>query len=178
MQLGLKISETVPKEKRAESLKRILNSTKDVYRSTWLIDEMTKETIEYEEANEYKETKFPKGTLLTREEVSGLNKICVEKIKKVAEDGSLENERRLDYILSCWKKWGSEERVKEYVAKLLETNDGLFSLLKAYFHGEKIHKESIGEFVDIRKVDEQVKQLGKSTLEKEKAEIIELYIRS
>ena len=176
--LGLKISEIIPKEKRVESLTRILSSTKDIYRSTWLIDEMTNETIEYEEADEYGRTKLPYGNLFTREEVSSLNKLCVEKIKKAAENGSLENEKRLDYILSCWKKWESEEPVKKYVAKLLETNNGLFPLLKAYFHGEKIHKESIEEFVDIRKVDEKVKQLDVTSLEKEKAEIIELYIRS
>ena len=176
--LGLKISEIIPKEKRVESLTRILSSTKNIYRSTWLIDEMTNETVEYEEADEYGRTKLPYGNLFTREEISSLNKLCVEKIKKAAEKGSLESERRLDIMLSRWKKWGSEEAVREYVAKLLETNDGLFFLLRAYYHREKIHKESIGEFVDIRKVDKKVKQLDVTSLEKEKAEIIELYIRS
>lgn len=176
--LGLKVSKIIPKENRVESLTRILSSTKDIHRSTWLIDEITNETIEYEEANEYERTKLPYGTLFTREEVSGLNKICVEKIKKAAEDGSLENEKRLDVALSRWKEWGSEEPVKQYVAKLLETNDGLFSLLKAYSDGEKIHKELIGKFVNIRKVDEKVRQLDVSRLEKEKAKIIELYLNS
>ena len=176
--LGLKISEIIPKEKRVESLTRILSSTKNIHRSTWLIDEMTNETVEYEEADEYGRTKLPYGNLFTREEISSLNKLCVEKIKKAAEKGSLESERRLDIMLSRWKKWGSEEAVREYVAKLLETNDGLFFLLRAYYHREKIHKESIGEFVDIRKVDKKVKQLDVTSLEKEKAEIIELYIQS
>ena len=176
--LGLKVSEIIPKEKRVESLTRILSSTKNIYRSTWLIDEITNETIEYEEADEYGRTKLPYGTLLTREEVSGLNRICVEKIKKAAENGSLENEMRLDIMLSRWKEWGSEKLVKQYVAKLLETDDGSVSLLKAYRHGERIHRESIKEFIDIKKVDEKVKQLDVSCLSLEKAEIIELYRNS
>ena len=176
VRLGLKISEIIPEEKRVESLTRILNSTKDIGRSTRLIDEMITETIEYEKANEYEKTKLPYGTLFTIEEVSSLNKICVEKIKKASETKSLENETNLGYILSYWKKWESEEPVKEYVAKLLETSDGLFCLLKTYFAGGKIHKELIKEFVDIKKVDEKVRQLDESSLDKEKAEIIKLYI--
>ena len=175
--LGLKISEIIPKEKRVESLTRILNSTKDIGRSTRLIDLMTEGAIEYEKANEYEKTNLPYGTLFTIEEASSLNRICVEKIKKAAENGSLENERKPGYLLSCWKKWESEEPVKEYVAKLLKTDDGLFFLLKAYSDGEKIHKKLIEEFVDIRKVDEKVRQLDVSSLDKEKAEIIKLYIR-
>ena len=173
---GYKISEIIPKENRVESLTRILNSTDDIYRSTWYIDLMTQEAVGYEEANEYeKATNFPNGILLTRKEVGSLNKICVEKIEKAADNGSLENETRLDIMLSRWKEWGSEESVKEYVGKLLETKKGLFSLLKAYYHREKINKELMGEFVDIRKVDEKVKQIDMKSLEKEEAEIIKLY---
>ena len=178
-QLGYKISGIIPKKKRIESLVRILNSTKDIGRSTWFINEMTLEAIRYEKSNEYERTtNFPNGILLTREEISSLNKICVEKIKKAAEDGSLENETGLGYLLSRWKEWESEKPVKQYVARLLETDDGLFPLLKAYYAGGKIYKESIEEFVDIRKVDERVKQFDVSNLEKEKAELIRLYLNS
>ena len=173
--LGLEMTETITKEKRIESLKRVLDSTKDVYMSTWLIDKITREAIEYEQANEYEKIRFPNGTLLTREEVSGLNKICAEKIKKAAENGYLENEKRLDFLLSRWKEWGSEQEAKEYAAKLSETKDGLFSLLKAYHHGGVIHKESIGEFVSVEKVDERVNLFDVSCLSEDKAEIIRLW---
>lgn len=175
---GLKVSEIIPKEKRVESLTRILSSTKDIYRSTWLIDEITDETVEYEEADEHGKTRLPYGTLFTREEVSGLNRICVEKIKKAAENGPLENVRNPGYLLSYWKKRESEKPVKEYVAKLLQTEDGLFFLLEAYSDGEKIDKKLIEEFIDTSKVDERVKQLDHKTLEKEKAQLIKLYLNS
>lgn len=178
-QFGYKISEIIPKENRVKSLTEILNSTDDIYRSTYFIDLMTQEAIGYEEANEYeKATNFPNGILLTRKEVGSLNKICVEKIKKAAGSGSLENARKSAYLLSYWKKQESGEPVKEYVSKLLQTDDGLFFLLKAYSSGEKIDKKLIEEFIDTSKVDERVKQLDHNTLEKEKAELIKLYLNS
>ena len=176
--LGLKISEIIPKENRVESLMRILNSTNDIYRSTWLIDEITTDTIEYEKANEYEQTKLPYGNLFTMKEVRSLNKICAEKIKREAEGGSLQNEEKPGYLFSYWKKWESEEPVKEYFAKLLETKEGLFFLLKAYSDGRNIQKELIEEFIDIKKVDEKVEQLDVSSLEREKAELIKLYLNS
>lgn len=178
-----KISETIPKERRVGSLARILDSTKDIARSIWFVDEMTETAIEYKKADEYERTRnFPKGILLSEEELGGLNKICVEKIKKAAEDGSLENETMLGYILSCWKRWGPEEHAKNYAAKLIKTDDGLLRFLKAYVHedGHRIQesRESMGKLVSLSELDNRVAQIELSKLNEREVRIIEAYRNS
>ena len=178
--LAYKISETIPKEKRVESLARILNSTKDIARSTQFVDLMTENAIEYKKANEYERAKnFPEGLLLTEEEVGGLDEICIEKIKKAAEDGSLENETMLGHILSCWKKWGSEEQAKKHATELIKTDDGLLRFLKAHVREDGIRiqesKESMGKFVNLTDLDNRVAQLELSKLNERDARVIKAY---
>lgn len=117
--------------------------------------------------------------MLSREEVSRLKEICVEKIRKAAKDGSLANNAKLAHVLSRWKEWESSEAVKDCVAELLETDAGMFSFLKAHFYffgdGKNIHKELIGEFASITELDRRVGSLDEDSLDEEKAEIVRLY---
>ena len=169
--LSRQVLKEVAKERQSEFLTRIIDSTKNVYRSTWLVGEMNEEIREYEERKSLNEPLF------SREEVSGLKGICVKKIKKAAKDGSLENSPKLAYVLSRWKEWESEEAVKNYVAKLLKTDDGLFRFLRAYFSVDRkiIHKELIEEFVDIAELDERVGRFDEASLDVDKFVIIRLY---
>ena len=171
--LGRQALKRVEKKKRFEFLRRILDSTKNVYRSTWLVGEMNEEIRKYEERRSLNEP------LLSREEAGGLKEICVEKIKKAAEDGSLSNNGKLAYVLSRWKEWESEEAVKNFVAELLKTDDGLFCFLRAYWSVDRksIHKRLIGEFVDIVELDKRINRFDESSLDAEKAVTIELYKR-
>ena len=169
--LSRQVLKEVAKERQSEFLTRIIDSTKNVYRSTWLVGEMNEEIREYEERKSLNEPLF------SREEVSGLEGICVKKIKKAAKDGSLANSPKLAYVLSRWKEWESEEAVKNYVAKLLKTDDGLFRFLRAYFSVDRkiIHKELIEEFVDIAELDERVGRFDEASLDVDKFVIIRLY---
>lgn len=169
--LGSQVLKEVAKERRLEFFKRIIDSTKNIYRSTWLVKEMNEEIREYEEQKSLNEPLF------SREEVSGLNGICAKKIKKAAKDGSLANNPKLAYVLARWKEWESEEAVKNYVAELLKTDDGLFRFLRAYFSVDRkiIHKELIEEFTDIAELDERVGRFDENSLDVDKAVIIRSY---
>ena len=177
-----KISKLIPREKRFESLSRILNLTKSVFVPTRFVDLITQETEDYETANEYdRATGFLNGPLLAGEAVCGLSEICVEKIKKSEGEGSLEKERRLQYLLSFWKKFGHEKSVKDYVSKLLETEDGLFRFLESYIYcyagiyisiDRNRALEQVGEVVDLNDLRERMNQIDVNGLGREKAGII------
>lgn len=161
----------IEKGRRVEFMSKILDLTKSIYRPIWFVWGMKEEIREYEERKSLNEPLF------SREEVSGLNGICVKKIKKASKDGSLADSPRLAYVLSRWKEWESEEAVKNYVAELLKTDDGLFRFLIAYSSADKeiIHKELIEEFVDIAELDERVGQFDEDSLDVGKAVIMKLY---
>lgn len=122
---------------------------------------------------------FQRDFCLREEEVGGLGEICIEKIKKAAENGSLENEMMLGHILSCWKKWGVEEQAKKYATELIKTDDGLLRFLKAHVREDGIRiqesKESMGKFVNLTDLDNRVAQLELSKLNERDARIIKVY---
>jgi len=86
----------------------------------------------------------------------------------------------LAYVLSGWKKRESREAARNYVAELLETDDGLFSFLIAYssVDGEIIHRELTEEFVDIVEPDERAGRFDEDSPDVDKAAIIGLYKNS
>lgn len=161
----------IEKERRVEFMSKILDSTKSVYRSTWLVKEMNEEIRNSGEGSPHGEPPLSEG------EVASLKRACTEKMKRAAKDGSLANNPKLAYVLARWKEWESREAVKDYVAKLLETDDGLFRFLRAYFSvdGEIIHKELIEEFVDIAELDERVGRFDEDSLDVDKAVTIRSY---
>ena len=137
---------------------------------------------DYETVDEYKRAiEFPNGPLLAGEEIRGLSEICVEKIKKSAENGFLEKERRLQYLLSFWKKSGYEKSVKDYVSRLLETDDGLFRFLENYIYcyagiyysiDRDGALEQVREIVDLNDLRKRMNQVDVTGLGKEESRII------
>lgn len=53
-----------------------------------------------------------------------LQKICVEKIRRAAQEGSLRNQPKLAHILYRWREWDAESEAKRWVASLTETPAG------------------------------------------------------
>jgi len=183
MRLGYQTLKRVPKEKRVEFLTKILSSTKSIFSPIQIISVLNQEAEKQEKKESQEES------LLTKDEIVGLNKFCAEKIRKASTNGILSNNKKLAYILYRWKEWESEKAVKNYVTELLKTNDGLFALLNGFISEsmsqgmgdyvakriKRINKKSIGIFTDIDELDKQVDQLEESSFDKEKADIIQLY---
>ena len=135
----------------------------------YLLDSFNRKIDEYE--NEL--PSMP--PLFSTENMDSLNKVYVGKVEAAAEDGSLAKNKRLHYVLSYWKRWGSKEAVKNYASELLKTDDGLLSFLKGFSDGKKIHKDSIKEFIDLDELDKRVNQLDKASLHGKNALLIALY---
>jgi predicted KAP-like P-loop ATPase len=181
--LGYQTLKRVTKENRVAFLTKILNSTKSVFSPIQLIN-----MLDYEiEKQEKKESQ--NEILLTKEELSGLKKVCVDKIRASANDGTLVTNKKFDYLLHVWKEWGSEETVKEYVAGLIKTPAGLLALLKGFEwesisetagdlvakSTKKMNKKSLAVFIDISELDKRVQALTKEKLSQEDRETITLY---
>ena len=126
---------------------------------------------------------------MTKEEVSGLKKFCVDKIRSTAHDGTLITNKNLVILLHIWREWESEEAVKEYVASLIQSTAGLLALLKGFEWEsfsqtlgdrvdkgtKKMNKKSLAMFVDIDELDKRVQALTQETLSQEDRETIALY---
>ena len=141
---------------------------------------LVQEVEDYESSSEYHRAEgFLRGPLLAGEEVRGLSEICVEKIRKSAENGTLEKEESLGYFLDFWKRSGPEKPVGDYVAGLLKTDDGLFRFLKACMGvvdvgGRRINQQ-VMELVNPGELLERINKIDTTGLEKEEIEIIRFY---
>jgi predicted KAP-like P-loop ATPase len=181
--LGYQTLKRVAKENRVAFLTKILNSTKSVFSPIQLINLLDHE-IELQEKKESQDE-----TLLTKQEMSGLKKICVDKIQTAANDGTLATNRNLNILLLIWKEWESVEAVKEYIAGLIKTPAGLLALLKGFEweslsqtigdrvakRTKKMNKKSLAMFIDIDELNTKVQALAKEKLSQEDREIITLY---
>lgn len=184
--LGYQVLKRIQKGKRAGFLTKVLNSAKGLFSPVKLVGVLN------QEIERHSEGESPEKTLLTKEEVDCLNEACAGKIRKAAEDGSLSNTKNLALVLYGWKEWESEEAARTYVTELLETEEGLFSLLKGFVsevHSramgdsvarttERIDRNAIGEFVDLGELDKLLDALDRGRLTDEQAGIIELYRNS
>lgn len=181
--LGYQALKRIQKGKRAGFLTKVLNSTKGLFFPVKLVGVLN------QEIERHSEEKLPEEPLFTKEEVDCLNEACAGKIRKAAEDGSLANTKNLALVLYGWKGWESEEATRTYVAELLKTEEGLFSLLKGFVsevHSramgdsvarttKRIDRNAIGEFADLGELDKLVDGLDRGSLTEEQVDVIELY---
>lgn len=184
MRLGYQTLKRVAKENRIAFLTKILNSTKSVFSPIQVISVLGHEIEEHEKKESQDET------LVSKEAVDGLKKICVGKIRTAASDGTLATNKKFDYLLYAWKEWESVEAVKEYVAGKITTTAGLLAFLIGFEYEslsqsiddlvakrtKKMNKESLAVFVDINELDKRVQALAKEELSQEDRETINLYL--
>ena len=183
-QLGTEALKRVPKEKREAFLTTVLHATTSVFSPIQLITALNHQTGELEKKESEDEA------LLTKDELSTLNNICVDKIKSAADDGTLVTNQHFDWLLLAWKELDSEAAVKKYVAGLIKTTSGLLALLKGFEwdsfsqtvgdHVEKrtrkLNKKALAMFVDIGELDKRVQALAQEKLGQEDKETINLYL--
>lgn len=181
--LGYQALKRVPPEKRVAFLTHILTSTQSVFSPIQLVNLLNHEIEEREKKESEEET------LLNKEDIVGLNEICVDKIKQATKSGTLAANRKLNYLLFIWKEFDSGEPVKKYVGELIQTPVGLLAFLRG-FEWEamsqsmdslvakrtiKTNKKSMAEFIDINDLDKKVQELNKEKLGHEDAATIALY---
>ena len=180
------ILKRIPSQERPELAARVLDSSRGVFSPAYIMDSF------YQRLQDVEEGKLQESPLFAREAMCHLNGICIGKIEEAAKNGSLADHKRLSYALSYWKKRGTENAAKDYVAGLLKTEDDLFRFLMAFDYEEsfqtvgdpseritrKILREEIVKFVDLDELDGLVRDLDERDLSPEKAELLKLYKNS
>jgi predicted KAP-like P-loop ATPase len=181
--LGFQTLKRVTKENRVAFLTTILSSATSVFSPIQLIN-----LLEHEfELHEKKESQ--EEPLLNKQVMSGLKKACVDKIRAAVDDGTLVTNKKFDYLLHVWKEWESAEAVKEYVAGLIKTPEGILALLRGFEwealsetagdlvakRTKKMNKESLAVFINIDELDKRVQGLNTEKLSQEDIETINLY---
>lgn len=183
MRLGYQSLKWVGKDNRVNFFEKILGSTKSIFSPIQVVSVLNQEVKKSEKRESQEEP------LLTRKEIDELLPICVAKISKAASNGTLSTNKRLTYLLYRWRDWGSEEMVKKYIVDMLETDEGLFSILNGFIlesmsqgmgdyvakRIRRIDKKSLGKFINIDNLDKKINQIDEGSLETEKANVIKLY---
>jgi predicted KAP-like P-loop ATPase len=79
-----------------------------------------------------KRQKDPSAFLVTEDDLRELKNICVEKIRVAARDGTLMSHPEMLFILYRWREWVSPEEPKQWVERLIESQDSLLAFLVAF----------------------------------------------
>lgn len=112
------------KEKRFEVLEDLVKNSKTSYPPvrfvSLLVDQQTNPSSTGE------------APLVSAEDAEKLKVICVAIINKLATEDILHQEKQMVFFLYRWKEWEGEEKVKEYIKKLIATREGLLALLKGF----------------------------------------------
>ncbi len=91
------------------------------------ISMMVEELISFwEQHGKYGGTKTPnEDVLLNEDHLEILQEIVLGKIKESAKEGRLLNTPFLLSILDCWKEWGTEGEVRDWVSKVVASDEKL-----------------------------------------------------
>lgn len=104
--------------------------------------------------------------IVTKEELKDLQKICVENIRQAAESGALKTHPRMEYVLYRWRRWAPLEEPRKWVEGLIESEDGLFSLLSVFLQRStsqgiwSINLKSLEDFVPVEVLARKIDQLS------------------
>lgn len=158
---------SLPQEKRVNSLKKALEKTKCTFTSTYMVGYLSHEYREYEGKRSTQEP------LLTKTDLSILEPLCVELFKAAEEQGTLITAKNLSHILFRWKEWGSEDDVRTFIEKNIESKKGLVVLLTAFVSRvlstsgdyNTLSKKSIGELYDIQQIEKKVADISSKDLQ-------------
>ena len=100
-------------------------------------------------------------------DLSAIKGKCLDKIKSFVKEEELSKAPCLGEILYRWREWENAEVVKNYVDKLLRTDEGLWELLLGFigevFSSEGdykiIRRKSVEAFADFDNIEERIKKI-------------------
>ncbi len=130
------------------------------------------------------------------DQLTDLEKITVEKIRKWSLQGKLANHRNLARILYCWQRWDKESLnvSKEYVTNLIKTDEGLVCFITAftsisisYGMGDHVSRQNrsislknVGDFVSVEEIEPLVRKIyeadGFDNIETDQQKAVEIFL--
>ncbi|RKD71195.1 putative KAP-like P-loop ATPase [Sinobaca qinghaiensis] len=96
-------------------------------------------------------------SLVKDEHLLRLQQLCIDKIKKRAQNHSLLESNNLLYILYRWKEWGSNEDFKSFIEELISDEKSMLTFLKSFRSTSFI--SSVGDYVSRKNVSFNYKSL-------------------
>lgn len=120
----------------------------------------------------------PGDLVLNSSQLQRLQELCLEKIRRARNLGSLQKVPHLNSVLFRWKEWGDLTEVRAYVANLVVTVEGLADFLVGFLAqvtsstiGEHFVKsewtidlDSVAKLVEIEVLTEKIASLGDEDL--------------
>ena len=136
-------------------------------------------SVQDQQHGKYDSEKTPKPQdelTVNAEQLEKLEKVACDKIEIWAEDGKLEKQDHLPYILSRWKEWGYQDKVNSFVSNIIKTDDGLINFITGFLNEIKsrglsdyfeathwqINLDWIKEFVDLKEIEPRVRKIFSS----------------
>lgn len=99
---------------------------------------------------------------IDEKQLKELEKLACQKIENLAKEGNLKKHRDLIRILHAWEAWAGEQTVKEYIQKLIKTEDGLIDFITKF--PSEVRSQSMGDYgyrtenrINIKNVEHFVK---------------------
>ncbi len=94
---------------------------------------------EHEEGKKRTPPRPDEECTVAEEHLQPLTDIAIKKIEAAAVDGTLTTVPHFAYVLYRWREWGGETAPKEYVARTVETDEGLARFLEGFLQAERAH---------------------------------------
>lgn len=116
--------------KRQEILVRCIEQTTGIYLPCFVVAL---------EGDKLKEGREQRERLADDPGVKQLQELCVSKIRQAAADGTLSGNPRLGQMLGFWLAWSTGDETRNWVATLIESHDGLLSILVASLRETKTY---------------------------------------
>ncbi|MFC1993058.1 P-loop NTPase fold protein [Chloroflexota bacterium] len=154
-----------PKE-RMEAIIEAINKSSNLFLPVYFIS-----LTSPEEGGSSRRDETARDLGFTPENIQELQKLGIKMIKERAESGTLSKTPHLAMLLFRWLHWGEEVEVKEYVAKLVESEEGLLDFLIGISsevlssdsgRRVEINKDNIGKFIDINIIEPKVIEIRDS----------------
>lgn len=164
----------IPKELRKNALIKLINSSKSLYHAARLLALFSEEAEKPETGEK---------ALFAPQDLDDPKRLVVEKISKMAEDGELAGYKDFVALLYRWKDWAGEDVVRSYVAKLIQTEDGVVKFLKGYTgkvfstagNYKAIDRKAIVDFVSMDDLQAAVDKVDVALLDDEAKESIDIF---
>ena len=111
------------KGQRGRVLKQAIELTRGIYGPTHYVS--------IESSRDEKERRTEET--VPSADLPSMRELCLRKIKEAGQDGRLEKNQELGYLLYRWREWGSEEEVRQWVDGLLTTEGGFLDLIRGFY---------------------------------------------
>jgi len=171
------IKNNLPKDKRKAFLEQLLGVAKTLFYPAYFIAIM---------GDESKKEGRTEESLLEKVDAETLEKLILERIKAMAANGTLANEKELSFFLFRWKAWESPDAVAAYVRNLIATKKGLANFLRALVgrvlstagNYDQLDKKVVEQLIPASEVDALVNQITEAdlaTFSKQERDAIKLY---